>query len=259
MSKYLKCGRGFDDVRGAAVQRIRPALTLVELLVIVAIIGVLVALLLPNVRTAREPARRNQCMNNLKQIALAIQNYSEIHGELPPAYTTDESGKPLHSWRTLILPFLEQKDLYEAIDLNKPWDDPANAAAFKTPVDTYQCPSNTDSDNRTTYLAVVTPQSCFRPGDGVSVSEISDPVKETMMVIEVESEHAIPWMSPADADEKLVLALGDPKTRSPHPGGAVTAFMDGRVQFLGDELPADQRRAMISIAGNDSAALEATE
>ena len=63
------------------------ALTLVELLVVIAIIGILIAFLLPSVRTAREPARRNQCLNNLKQIAVALQNYERVHHALPPAYT----------------------------------------------------------------------------------------------------------------------------------------------------------------------------
>ena len=75
---------------------------LVEGLVVVAIIGILVALLLPAVRTAREPARRLQCANNLKQIAIALQNYESVYHALPPAYTVDTNGKPLHSWRTLI-------------------------------------------------------------------------------------------------------------------------------------------------------------
>src|SRR5262245_3382414 len=65
-------------------------------------------LLLPAVSVAREPARRMQCLNNLKQIALALHNYDATYGSLPPAYIADASGKPMHSWRVLILPFLEQ-------------------------------------------------------------------------------------------------------------------------------------------------------
>ena len=82
---------------------------LVELLVVIGVIVILIGLLLPTVRAAHEPARRSQCCNNLKQIALALHNYADEHGEFPPAYTVDEQGQPLHSWRTLILPYLEQK------------------------------------------------------------------------------------------------------------------------------------------------------
>jgi hypothetical protein len=68
---------------------------------------VLICLLLPAVRSARGPARRAQCGNNLKQIALALLTYETVYHALPPAYTVDADGKPLHSWRTLILPYLE--------------------------------------------------------------------------------------------------------------------------------------------------------
>src|SRR5258708_3361414 len=79
---------------------------LVELLAVLSIIGLLIGLLLPAPRSARPAARRAQCNNNLKQIALALQNYEQAHKALPPAYTVDAEGRPLHSWRTLILPYL---------------------------------------------------------------------------------------------------------------------------------------------------------
>ncbi len=67
---------------------------------------VLVALMLPSVRRGREPARQVQCKNNLRNIALALRNYETEYHALPPAFTVDAEGKPLHSWRTLILPYL---------------------------------------------------------------------------------------------------------------------------------------------------------
>lgn len=77
----------------------------------------LLALLMPTTRTANNAARRSQCSNNLKQIGLALLIYHDTYGEFPPAYTVDDKGNHLHSWRTLLLPFLEQKTLYESIDL----------------------------------------------------------------------------------------------------------------------------------------------
>jgi type II secretory pathway pseudopilin PulG len=250
---------GLRVVSSPTKQRNHPALTLVELLVVVAIIGVVVALLLPARRTGREAARRNQCLSNLKRIANALKNYEKAHGALPPAYTTDTNGKPLHSWRTLILPYMEEQRLYESIDLTKPWDDPANAEAFKSSVLAYQCPSADIEDNFTTYLAVVTPNSCFRATEPRNLSEITDGDRETLMVIEVSAEHAVPWMAPSDADEKAVLGIGAPKTRSPHPNGMQAAFVDDHVEFISDEVPAAQRRALISIAGNDKLAPRGAE
>ena len=103
----------------------------VEGLVAVSIITILIALLLPATRSARPAARRTQCKNHLKQIGLALHNYHDAYGSFPPAFTTDADGRPLHSWRTLILPFGEHRTLYDTIDLSKPWDHPDNNAALE--------------------------------------------------------------------------------------------------------------------------------
>lgn len=223
---------------------------LVELLVVIVILGVLTALFLPSVRVAREPARRSQCKNNLKQIALALHNYVDAYHALPPACTVDEDGKPLHSWRTLILPYLDQKALYDKIDLTKAWDDPVNAEAFKCNVWAYRCPSADGPENHTTYMAVVTSNSCFRPTEPRPLSDITDGTANTLMVLEVDSEHAVPWMAPQDADESLFLALG-PTSKHAHTGGMHIALVDGRVTFLNANTPSKVRSALISIASGD--------
>jgi prepilin-type N-terminal cleavage/methylation domain-containing protein/prepilin-type processing-associated H-X9-DG protein len=103
----------------------RRAFTLIELLVVIAIIGVLIALLLPAVQAAREAARRSQCVNNLKQIALAIHNYASSNGEtLPPHYVDDPWNGNLNQSQSLqarILPYVEQTIAYNAIN----WDIPS--------------------------------------------------------------------------------------------------------------------------------------
>jgi prepilin-type processing-associated H-X9-DG protein len=223
-----------------------------------AVLGIILfvlALFLPTVRTAREPGRRAVCINNLRNIALALRGYADKHGALPPAYTVDANGKPLHSWRTLILPYLEQHALYRSIDLSKPWDDPANAAARKAIVELYGCPSAANPDGRTTYLAIVGSNCCFRPDAPRKLSEISDGQSETIMIVEVDLDHAVPWMSPVDADEQVVLGIGDNSSLA-HPGGLNVAFVDCHVKFLSADTPAIQRRALMSIAGNDNAAAE---
>jgi prepilin-type processing-associated H-X9-DG protein len=231
-----------------------------KLLVVLGVIGFVIAMLLPAVRTAKGTALRAQCGNNLKQIALALRAYETVYHSLPPECTTDASGKPLHSWRTLILPFIEQQQLYKKIDLTKPWDDPANAEACKTIVMVYHCPSasgpvndTTGLDNDTTYLAVVTPDSCFRPNEPRRLSEITADPSQTLLVVEVDSDHAVPWMSPRDADEQTVMGIG-PNSKLAHAGGFHAAFVDGSVRFLDADMPAAQRRALISIVGNDKAA-----
>ena len=224
--------------------------TLVELLVVIGIIGIIIALLLPAHRSARPAARRAQCTNNLKQIAIALQSYESAYHALPPAYTVDASGQRLHSWRTLILPYLEQKPLYDTIDLSKAWDDPANAEASKASVPAYRCPSADGPPNHTAYLAIVASNGALLPAKPRALSEITDNHGETLLVIEVDFPHAVPWMAPTDADETLLLSLGA-KSQLAHPAGMNAAFVDGHVHFLQVDVPAAQRRALISIAGND--------
>ena len=122
---------------------------------------ILAALFLPASRTSRPAALRYQCVNNLKQISLALRIYESANGSLPPAYTVDSNGKPLHSWRTLILPYIEEQTLYKSIDLTKSWDDPANAKARETEVPAYRCPATNCEKDHTTYLASVAPNGCF--------------------------------------------------------------------------------------------------
>src|SRR6516162_1784656 len=107
--------------------RRRPGFTLIELLVVIAIIAVLIALLLPAVQAAREAARRAQCVNNLKQLGLAIQNYHDVHGALPPtALASSATVTPDFSMKGRILPFLEQTVLSNALNSSYLYNDPTN-------------------------------------------------------------------------------------------------------------------------------------
>src|SRR5438477_2970944 len=119
----------------------RRGFTLIELLVVIAIIAVLIALLLPAVQSAREAARRAQCVHNLKQIGLAMHNYRSANDAFPMPAITDKNGKPLLSWRVAILPFIEQGELYNKFHTDEPWDSPHNKALLKEMPPTYLCPS----------------------------------------------------------------------------------------------------------------------
>lgn len=126
-------------------QRTRSAFTLVELLVVVAIIGILVALLLPAVQAARESARRGQCSNNLKSISLACLNYESSRRGLPPASsnTPVERDNSL-GWQVFILPYLEESALATNIDANYAERAESLALANDVVVPQYQCPSDPD-------------------------------------------------------------------------------------------------------------------
>ena len=230
----------------------RSGFTLIELLVSLMIVAVLIVLLWPARPNVPSTPRRSTCKNNLKQIGLALHNYVEIYGALPPAYTVDANGQPLHSWRTLILPFMDQAPLYAKIDLNKPWGDPVNAEARNSmPHSVYQCPSVDAPPGFTTYLAVAGPGCCFQPGQPRPFSEITDGLSNTLLVIEVSKPHAVHWMAPQDADVALILSLGKAAKELPHTGGVHGLLGDGAIRFLRADLPTHTWKGLCTVSGNE--------
>lgn len=133
--------------------RSRRAFTLIELLVVIAIIAVLIALLLPAVQQAREAARRTQCKNHLKQLGLAIHNYHDTFGTLPPGWigvtngTSDIYGMNGWGWGAKLLPQLDQGPLYNQLNFSSKMESPANQAYRIASIPTFICPSDTGPGN----------------------------------------------------------------------------------------------------------------
>lgn len=125
---------------GEYMRKIRCGFTLVELLVVIAIIGILIGLLLPAVQSVRETARRTQCLNHLKQMALASQDYVGTHRKFPSGYTFP--GRAF--WSAYLLPHMGQQTVYDTLDLDGPWatDGSANEAALAHFIGEFQCPSS---------------------------------------------------------------------------------------------------------------------
>jgi prepilin-type N-terminal cleavage/methylation domain-containing protein len=155
------------EPRGAAERRAAPGFTLVELLVVIAIIGVLVALLLPAVQAAREAARRSQCQNNLKQMAVASLNYEDAKGELPPIYVfiPRTSFKPVpapyHGTHLYILPYMEQQAVFSQYDFTVRWNSTKNRQAIDVSIPAFICPSAPAPEERSR-------ESTFDPGGTVA-------------------------------------------------------------------------------------------
>lgn len=139
------------------------AFTLVELLVVIAVIGILVALLLPAVQAAREAARRMQCTNNLKQMGIALHNYHDVHRVFPPSYVIQPGGGGVHgppdpitrdagpgwAWGALLLPFVDQEPLHNQLNFSRPCWDASQQPFVQARLDLHLCPSATGTEGPT--------------------------------------------------------------------------------------------------------------
>jgi len=237
--------------------------TLVELLVVVAIIGILVALLLPAIQAAREAARRIACQNNVKQIALAAHNYESSHKALPPALLYFGAGEPRNSnWSALarLLPYLEEENFESLIDFSVSYDVATHQgrklAAYR--VGTYICPSEQHDRVRedgngnpihypTNYglnrglwqvfdpTGQAAEQGAIQPNAGARLRFFTDGTSKTLLVAEVKAY--MPYVRnaattqvtpPATPPEVCSLPVGEFKADSGH-----TEWVDGRVHQSG--------------------------
>jgi prepilin-type processing-associated H-X9-DG protein len=267
----IKEGRGAVTGKGMAISGIVLG-SVGSTIVAIPIIIVLIALLLPAVQAAREAARRSQtvnnlkqvgvaetarrsqCMNNLKQIGIAMASYQSVHGVYPPATTTDPQGKPLLSWRVLLLPYLDQQALYQQFHLDEPWDGPHNKLLLSRIPPAFQCPSfpltgTVDS----TYQVLIGPGTMFEKAEGMKPEEVTDGASRTLLV--VESDEPGPWSQPSD----LTYTPGQPITGlgSKHPTGYNALFADGSVRFLKDAIDAATIEALATRNGGEM--VETTE
>jgi hypothetical protein len=208
------------------------------------------------VDTPREGAVRHQCASNLKNIGVAMNSYLCEHGMFPPAYVADENGRPMHSWRVLLLPYLGRQDLYDQYDFDEPWDGPHNRKLWDQMPKVYRCPSqSTDRPGTTVYVGVVG-QGLFFDGDkSTSDREILDGMSRTIAVVESSGAN-VNWMQPRDLDfETMPLEIDSqlgPSISSDHPGkGAYVLMADASVHYLSDDLDPSVVRAMLTKAGGE--------
>jgi hypothetical protein len=157
---------------------------------------------IPAVHSARESARRASCIGlHLGMISMALLNYHAVNGCYPPAYIADKNGKPMHSWRVLILPYLGQNALYNAYDFNEPWDSPKNQAVLRSRPEYYACPSSPESDAggamRTNYVAVLGRNAAWAGAKPRKESDFSGVMTRTIMLVEV-ADCGPAWTEPRD-------------------------------------------------------------
>jgi prepilin-type processing-associated H-X9-DG protein len=211
-------------------------------------------MLLPAIQQPRR-GRGSPCTNNLKQLGLALQNYNDVFKCFPPAFTTDENGKPKHSWRVLILPFIEQKALYDRYDFNEPWNGPHNSQLAKEMPAVFRCPNDkANPGTMTDYVAVVGPETIWQPDHCTKFDEIKDGSSQTIAVIEA-SGAKVNWMEPRDlsfaALDQGINPKQGPGISSMHPGAAIAVFADGHTQTIQENISLETLKALFTKAGGE--------
>lgn len=217
----------------------------------ITVIGILVALLLPAVSAARDAARRVQTMNNLKIIAMAIQGYEVDHGQFPWA-AQGEEGKPPVSWRVRILPYLEQKTLYDQYHFDEAWDSEHNRTLQDLMPEVFKSVQAEAGTNRTNIAAIVGPGTMWPPEGDFHVRDIIDGTSNTIMLIESNGLD-IPWMEPRDMSiDDFVKGINQPGgPQGSFRRGLIVALADGAVVTLSPETNSTDLRALATTSGGE--------
>lgn len=225
------------------------------------VIGTLLVLLLPASTSDRGPQRYLACKNDLKTVEIALLNYHAENDSFPPAVTYGPDGKPWHSWRVLLLPYLDQPGLYREYRFAEPWDGPHNRLLVgRLPRSHYYlCNSDPGAENgETSYLAVIGDRTLWPPTGAATLGGIPDGAGRTIHVVE-SWQSGIVWTEPRDLSfEKMTFAVNAQAgegIRGRHPGEdrlwgdgpprANVAFADGSVKPVTTDTPPETVKSLL--------------
>lgn len=206
--------------------------------------------LAPAIQQSRDSARRAASIYILKHIGLAMHNYHDANKHLPAAASYSPDGKPLLSWRVMLLPMLEQNKLYDQFRLDEPWDSPNNRKLIDKMPAEYRSPkSRLKEPGKTNYVVPVGPGTMFEGREGINISRVKDGTAHTIMAVEVDDAQAVIWTKPDDLPY-------DPKEPARGLGGLYkdffcAVFCDGAVRVIKLPCPDDNLRAAFSAAAED--------
>jgi prepilin-type processing-associated H-X9-DG protein len=207
-------------------------------------------------RPAWQAAIQSQCVNNEKQIGLAIHDYIASYDSFPPAYSHDNAGKPLLSWRVLILPYLGEGALYKEFHLDEPWHSPHNKALIAKMPAKYHCASESDdlaSHGKTRYLAPRGKATIFPGTETVKLRDVTDGTSNTIMVVDAGDANAVVWTTPADWEvdsEPQTAGIFSSHAAGPD-NGSNCVFADGSVRFLHETISPRLIRGLLTRNGGE--------
>lgn len=226
--------------------------SLLTLLAVMLVAGLLFGLIGAAIQQRHRDRLRRQ---NLKEIALAFHNYHDTYACFPPAYVPDEDGKPMHSWRVLVLEFVDDpvaRQLYKQYDFSQPWNSPGNLALANQLPRVYRNPFRRDSNPTTSYMALTGPGTIFEGTKAAKIYDVLDGTSNTLLAVEVVNSKAT-WTEPKDLDySEMPLSINATQNgdciSSDQTDGAAVAFADGSVYVLPNDLPTYTLRLLIEKA-----------
>jgi len=222
------------------------------------IIALLYLVLGPAVGSVKAVGLRRRCAGNLAQLALAIDAYEQAYGSYPPAFTVGPDGKPWHSWRVLILPYLgtQANQVYQQYDLSQPWNSQQNLRLVGSMPTVFTSPADPDAValNETSYFAVVGPGMALAGGGGTSSARIRDGADQTVLLVEVRGA-GIGWTEPRDLDGRAITYTIGTDLGGNHPGGMNVVTADGQTHFLPETCSPEEVHALLTVAGGESVSL----
>ncbi len=166
--------------------------------------------------SSRHLGRLLSCQGKMGEITRALHCYHSEHDSFPPAYIADSTGRPMHSWRVLLLPYLDKQALYDRYDFNEPWDGPNNRQRAAEIAVEYRCVTADRADyadTTTSYVAVVGPETAWPGAMPMAVDDIADGWDRTILLVEV-VDSGIHCMEPRDLTMKEVLTGVTPEQRT---------------------------------------------
>lgn len=221
-----------------------------QLLLLLVLVSLVATMLLPAILRIGPATRMSQCRTNIRAICAAVRQYADEHGAYPPAYTVDADGRRLHSWRTLLLPYLGQQAIYSQIDLKQPCHAPVHDAVRSAVIPAYHCPSLEQGSTTTGYLTVVSEESLLGPGRANPTTVVVQPLDLLLVCIEVHATRSGHWMSPFDlsADEFLRMGNNDGAAHTERESDPWfhAGYATGMVESMSAEVSRKKRQAMIS-------------
>ena len=220
--------------------------TLAWICLFITVAGCIIALLFPPV-VSRGPGRRAVCLNNLKNISLALLNYENNTHSFPAGGETNKDGRPARSWRVMLLPYLDRRDLFEAYDSKEAWNSPKNREIAKDMPSYYRCPSDADNNGQqTSYVMPVGPKTVGGLDDkdrNLEFINSHSGSSTTLLLIEVPNS-GINWMEPRDLTiDEIIERLKNHKMDA-HGGVFNVAFCDGHIQRLPVDIDPEELRAL---------------